>query len=118
MMYDLLINIFSGFLGSLITVGVATVVFLARKSKFSGWTVEVRRGEEILCCRPVGRRKTEEILDDSSTLSVYLKGLVSPFGWLNEDLLSQKAADSGLFRTQYANKKWVVDLSKNPQKKK
>ena len=108
----------SGFIGSGVTVACAYLVYVIRRGQFAGWSVVVNRGEEKLCKRPVGRRKAEEVLDDPSTLSVFIKGICSPFGWLNEDVLSAKAAETGLFRTDYPGKYWIVDMAKNPPKKK
>ena len=101
--------------GSFLTLAVSFLFFsLVKKNRFGGWNVVIRRGDEVLCFRPVGARKAEEVLDDSSTLSVFIKGVASPFCWLNEDLCSDKAAQIGLFTVSFPKKQWVVDISKNP----
>lgn len=87
---------------------------LISEKQFSGWRVIVKKGEEILCERPVGHRKAAEVLDDTTTLSVFIKGVTSPFCWLNEDVVSEKASVTGLFTVSLQKKQWVVDISKNP----
>ena len=84
---------------------------LWKERKFGGWTVEVNdiNGQHVMS-RPVGTKKTEEILDDLSTLSVFLKGLVSPFGWLKIDLVT-KGVELGALKIDNTKKQFVIDLS-------
>jgi hypothetical protein len=85
--------------------------------RYGGWKVVVKNDQATLCVRPVGSRKVKEVMDDLSTLSVFLKGVVSPFGWLSLDLVSEEAKDRGLFYISVKGRAWVIDLSKNPPKK-
>lgn len=85
-----------------------------KERKFRGWCVKITKGSDLLCTRAVGTKKAEEVLDDASTLSVFVKGIASPFVWLNEDLVSDNARKSGLFWVDWNNKTWHVDILKNP----
>lgn len=87
---DLVINVAAQeVIGTLLAIVVAFVLRMAwKKSRFSGWTVTVIKPDgEVGTNRPIGEKKIEEILDDMTTMSVYLKGLVSPYGWLVIDLV-------------------------------
>lgn len=114
MFFEIFINVMAGFIGSAITVAAAAAIYLARKGQFTGWAVVVRKGDKVLCKRPVGRKKAEEVLDDATSLSVFIKGVVSPFCWLNEDVLSEKASKKGLFQVSFPGRTWTVDILKNP----
>jgi hypothetical protein len=85
-----------------------------KSKKFGGWQLIVKNGDATLAIRLVGPKKAEELLDDPTTLGVFVKGVVSPFCWLNEDVLSEKGKTSGLFQVFTHQKTWLVDISKNP----
>ena len=115
MLYDIFFNLLSGFLGSTLSFSFCWLIFLVSKRKFKGWGLEIWDGDKCLCSRPVGQKKAESVLDDQAELSVFLKGVCSPYGWLNLDPISDEAFKIGLVARQ--EKKWVVDLSKNPPKR-
>lgn len=86
--------------------------------KWGGWQVLVRHGDKLLSVRNLSPAKAKVILTDANDLSVYIKGMVSPHAWLNIDICSDLAKDSGLFHINKAEKKLSVDIAKNPPQQK
>lgn len=84
------------------------------KQKYGGWKVLVKNNDKLLTTRQVGPKKAEQVLDDVSDLAVFIKGVVSPYCHLSEDVISEKARETGLFKQLDKDKTWVVDISKNP----
>ena len=99
-------------IGTLLALAVAYLLRAAwKKHRFGGWRVTVIKPDgDIGTVRPIGEQKTEEILDDITTMSVYLKGLVSPYGWLTIDLVTE-GQELGALKIDKASKKITVDLS-------
>lgn len=85
---------------------------LSKKHRFDGWTVEIlnRNGQHVLS-RKVGMQKAEAIFDDESDMSVYLKGLCSPYGWLAIDLVTD-GPKKGALEIDRSAKQIRIDLSK------
>ena len=107
-----------GFVGSAVSFILAYLAYKVSEFKYKGWQAVIKNGSESLCTRNVGVRKAKELLDDETSLSVYIKGLCSPFGWLNADVVAEESRKSGLFGEDTKGKTWTVDLAKNPPKKK
>ena len=104
-------------IGCIVGVVFPYIVFHAyTKRRFSGWKVVVKDKDAIRAERKVGPKKAEIILEDDAELSVFVKGIVSPFCTLNEDLLSERARDIGLFTRSDREKRLTVDISRNPSK--
>lgn len=103
-------------LGCFVSVLCPVMLFYGyKKWKFSGWKVIVKDGDTVRTTRLVGPKKAEQVLDDTSDLSVFIKGVVSPYcRHLNEDVISDKSRESGLFKQLDKEKTWVVDIAKNP----
>lgn len=107
MILDICINLGS----DLIAIAFAIFVWQRYKAyKFGGWAVSIRQAGKEIACRSVSAKKTEQVLDESSDLSVFIKGVVSPFAWLKADVL----ANNGLLVVSHSQKLFVVDLDKNP----
>ena len=85
--------------------------------QYGGWQVIIlEKGEEILK-RDVSPHKAKEVLGEPADLAVFLKGVVSPYGWINCDILAQ-GKDVGLFKLineGRLNRRFVIDLDQNPQ---
>ena len=115
MIETILLGILKSVGGPLFAI-VASYLFwkFQERRTYGGWKVVVKNGDTILCTRPVGGRKAKEVMDDISTLSVFLKGIVSPFGWVNLDLVSDEAKNLGLFKEDKKAREWVIDLAHNP----
>lgn len=111
---DILSNVIAGFFGSGLVVIFTVFIMQHLKGRFKGWKVVVVDAEKELCARPVGQKKAEAVLDDSTELAVLVKGVASPYGWLTLDPVSAKAMEVGLFRVDVSAKAFIVDMSKNP----
>jgi len=76
-------------------------------ARWRRWEVhlEDQDGKTILD-REVSTRKAEEILGDDADLNVYLKGLVSPFGVVKVDLVTEldKANDKVIIKDKSARR--------------
>lgn len=83
------------------------------QKRYGGWHVTVVRKGEALVDRPVSVRKAKEVLDESSELSVFIKGVVSPYARLNCDILD-KEKYPGLLIQDDAARRFLVDLDENP----
>ena len=77
--------------------------------------VLLRNGEELLN-RAVSVEKAKEILREPDELSMYLKGVASPYAWINCDILGEGKA-MGLLREERTGRRFVIDLDRNPPRK-
>ena len=103
-------------IGYLLARGLVDGVYM--RWKWGNWQVQVQKNGELLTSRELSPAKTKMILNDASDLSVYIKGIVSPHTWLNIDICSQEAKDSGLFVIDRQGRRFIVDVAKNPPAKK
>lgn len=88
--------------------------------RFGGWRVRVLRGDKELTARDIGWRKAQAIADDVSELSVFLKGVVSPYAWVTCDIVAEGQA-VGLLRIDpkpkglfFKTRTYTIDVAKNP----
>ncbi len=117
LVYEVANNVWGQFLGASLAILVAGPVRgYINQYRFGGWKVNVIDANGRTHIIPIGVKKSEEIQDDESTLRVFLKGLASPFGWINLDLLSQEAKEIGLFVQDSKARAYIIDLRKNPPK--
>ena len=82
--------------------------------RYGGWKVVVSKGGVDLMIREISPGKVKEILAETSELSVYIKGVTSPYGWINCDILT-KGRELGLFYQDDENRRLVVNLDLNPE---
>lgn len=95
-------------------VAVRLIEFLIKRRKFGGWTLRVLAPDGAVATeRLVGMKKMEQVLDDDSDLSVFVKGVASTFGWINLDPVV-KGREIGLLVVDKRQRLIVVDLTKNP----
>ena len=80
---------------------------------YGGWHVIVTRQGETLVDRAISVRKAKEILEESSELSVFIKGVVSPYARLNCDVLDRVKYPELLVQDA-VHRRFTVDLDKNP----
>lgn len=114
---DAAYDILKAFCGGILTaiVGILLVDRLTRR-RFGGWVLEIIDASgEVATRRLVGINKMKAVLDDESELSVFIKGVASPYGWLNVDPLT-KGREIGLLVVDKKGRKILVDLTKNPPK--
>ena len=81
--------------------------------RYGKWQVIVMKNGAVVMERAISPRKVKEILTEPSDMSVFLKGVVSPYGWIHCDVLTD-GRKYGLFLQQDANRRLVLDLDKNP----
>ena len=100
-------------------VVVAGVVFAQfvqvrwERWRFGRWVVVVKRGGEELLNRAISPHKAKEILEEPAELSVFLKGVLSPYAWIGCDLVG-KGRELGLLVEDRAARRFVIDLDRNP----
>lgn len=98
-----------------IVAGVFFVQFIQHRWvewRYGGWKVIIiKNGEEILK-REISAGKTRQIQAESADLAVFLKGVVSPYGWFNCDPLDK---GKGVVVEDKVNRVYIIDLDKNPQ---
>jgi len=122
---DFLIGLLTNFVFQVLAVLFAIYFWdrYVNKWFYDGSTVSVVRGDTIiLSARSIGWRKSKDIADDDSDLSVFLKGVVSPYEWINCDIVSD-GRKSGMLvekkeRQKYFGERYdyIIDLAKNPPK--
>lgn len=101
-------------------VVVAGVIFARfivatwEKWRYGRWHVIILKDHQTLLDREVSYPKAKEILGEPSELSVFLKGVVSPYGWINCDILDE-GIKLGLLRKDVENRHFVINLDHNPQ---
>lgn len=97
---------------------VAHVIMGAYRSwRFGRWTVVIHEGDDVLLDRSISPSKAKQLLDDEADLSVYLKGVVSPYAWLHRDLLDPKSLEEGMLIIDETTRTYHIDLGKNPPAK-
>jgi hypothetical protein len=82
--------------------------------RYGRWVVILKRGGEIILRRRVSPEKARDILADASDKAVFLKGIVSPYAYLNCDVV-EVGPGLGLLRENKKARQWIIDLDKNPQ---
>ena len=110
----ILLNLIANFL--VVVSGIFFTQFvLSRRDehKYGGWHVIIKKKEEIKVDRAISVRKAKEILNEPADLSVFLKGIVSPYSSLNCDLIKEGEC-RGLLIRDNVNRQFIVDLDKNP----
>ncbi len=116
-------GILSGFLYDLLKMSLAFLIVKVvydqwfMKWKWGGWKVLVY--EENICMHEeeIASQSANRILNDRREFSVYIKGIVSPYAWLNLDVGSKDAEEKGLTERDSKNKQIIINIDKNPRKK-
>lgn len=100
-----------------VIVAIAFVQFVQRAYdgvRYGRWKVIVRENGKDRMMRNISPGKVKEILGESSEMSVYIKGVTSPYGWINCDILTE-GKEIGLFTQDDENRRLIVNLDKNPR---
>ena len=82
------------------------------KWRYGGWRVVIKEGEEEILSREISARKAKEILTEPADLSVFLKGVISPYERIRCDLI-EEGRKTGLLVEDREGKRFVIDLAKN-----
>jgi hypothetical protein len=107
-------NLIASFLA--VVFGIAFTQLVRRhwdEHLYGRWHVIIKKKEEIKVNRAISVRKAKEILDEPADLSVFLKGIVSPYALLNCDIIEEGEC-IGLLIKDSVNRQFIVDLDKNP----
>lgn len=108
-------NLVASFLA--VVLGIAFTYLVRRRwdmTKYGGWRVIVKKQGKDEVDRQISVDKAKEILHEPSELAVFLKGVASPYGWINCDIL-QKGVDVGLFVQDDQRRRFLIDLDHNPK---
>ncbi len=112
-------NFLAAFLGFLLAYLARDRLF--NPYRYGGSRVRVvRRGEE-LTSRDISWRKAQEVADDISELSVFLKGVISPYAWVTCDIVAE-GLEVGLLTIEKKRKfllgesrVYTIHVDKNPK---
>lgn len=108
-------NLVASFLA--VVLGIAFTYLVRRqweKRKYGDWRVVVRKHGKDEVDREISVDKAKEILHEPSELAVFLKGVASPYDWINCDIL-QKGVEVGLFVQDDQQRRLLIDLDHNPK---
>ena len=83
------------------------------KLKYGGWKVEIWKKGACKLSREISPEKLKEIQSEAAELAVFLKGVASPYGWFNCDIIAD-GETLGLLTIQQQSKKYIIDFDKNP----
>lgn len=81
--------------------------------RYGKWRVLIQREGETILDRGISARKAKEILEEPADLSVFLKGTVSPYAFLNCDII-EEGTERGLLVKDEERRIFVVNLDENP----
>lgn len=108
-------NLLASFIGVLLGLAFAHFYQERReRQKYGGWHVLVFKDGEEKVNRPIPVAKAKEIPLETPELSVFLKGVASPYGWINCDLVV-KGKELGLLKIDKTRRRIVIDLDRNPK---
>lgn len=107
-------------LGELIVVIAGVFFAYIIKKQYDNWrygrySVRILQDGEEKVNRAISPRKAEEILNEPADLAVFLKGVASPYGWINCDLISE-GQTIGLLIIDREKREFLINLDNNPKK--
>lgn len=104
-----------GVLSTLIALALAAFVYhVWEKKKFGGWRVlGIDRSGDTKINRPLSVQTAKILFSDEYNKGVILKGIASPLGWLNADLISE-GPSLGLLVVNHVDRTIMIDIRKNP----
>lgn len=100
-----------------VIVAILFVQFVQRAYenwKYGGWRVIVHQNGKDVVNREISPGKVKEILAEPAEMSVFIKGVASPYGWINCDVLTE-GKRLKLFEQKMEERRLVIDLDKNPK---
>lgn len=109
------VELVGGVVSTLIALVLAGLAFhLWEKKKYGGWTViGLDRSGEKKITRPLSVQTSKLLFSDLYNKGVILKGIASPLGWLNADLVSE-GPQLGLLVENPEERTITIDVRKNP----
>ena len=112
--YDLIFEVF------IIIISVLLVTPIKKgidKIRYHGWFVTIIKNGENKVNRPISYQKLKEIKNESAEMSVFIKGVASPYGFINCDIL-EDGLKQKIFIIDEENKKLIYDFDKQKKDKK
>ena len=78
---------------------------------FGRWeAIVIKNGKEVVC-RPISASKRREMVNEKSEKSVFIKGIASPYGYINCDIL-EECKEIGVFDEDGKNRKMIFNFDK------
>ncbi len=84
--------------------------------RYGKWHVIVTKGGKTLVNRDISAGKAKEILTESTDKAVFLKGVASPYEWINCDIV-EEGVKCGLLVEDKKKRCMIINLDHNPPKK-
>lgn len=100
-----------------VVFGIAFTYLVRRqwdRRQYGGWRVIVLKAGKTEVDREISVEKAKQILQEPSELAVFLKGVASPYDWINCDII-QKGKEEGLFVRSDQARLLTIDLDHNPK---
>ena len=112
--FTVLLNLISNFL--IVVLGILFTQFVRRRldeRRYGRWLVIIKEKDQIKVKRAISVRKAKEILNEPADLSVFLKGIVSPYDTLHCDII-EEGERRGLLIRDNVNRQFILNLDRNP----
>lgn len=92
-----------------------SIVTIWVKWRYGRWQMRITEENTEILRRDISPPKAKEILGEPAEMSVFLKGVVSPYAWIHCDLL-EEGKKTGLFVQDNQQRLLTINLDKNPEK--
>lgn len=97
----------------LAVIAAQTLIKWINNWRYGRWKLTVKRTDTIILDKiPVSPQKMKQINDVPEEMSVFLKGLCSPFHYIKCDL-SRRGVALGVLTQDYDNREIIIDLDKD-----
>lgn len=81
--------------------------------RYGGWKVVVTKNQQEILRRDISPGKAKQILQEPADLSVFLKGVVSPYAQIHCDLI-EEGQKIGLLVEDPLARQFTIALDRNP----
>jgi len=81
--------------------------------RYGRWHVVISKNGKTLVNRRISPRKVKEIFGETADKAVFLKGITSPYAWLNCDII-EDGQRLGLLVEDRKKRQMVINLDNNP----
>lgn len=108
-------NLLASFIGVL--AGLAFAHFYRERQdrkRYGGWQVIVIKDGIEKVNREISVLKAKEIFQETAEKSVFLKGVASPYGWINNCDLIEEGEKIELLHEDHKQRRITINLDKNP----
>ena len=77
---------------------------------WGGWKIIINDSDKLKTERAISSATFKRINSDLTELSIYTKGVISPFCYLKIDIVSPEAEELGLIRRDKENKRIIINI--------